>query len=154
MSVEIQEYVLAFIFDKTLENVHLIRKTKPEWQAGKLNGIGGKVEHGENIEDAIYREVKEETGMVLKKDDLKSFGNISEYFNNKLTFNVYLFAGVTDQTPKSLEFEEKGEYVETRNIYDHTDLLSSVPTLIFMAKQFIEGMKKGKVITINVNYSL
>jgi hypothetical protein len=37
------EYVVGFAFD-TDGRVALIRKNRPEWQAGRLNGIGGHVE--------------------------------------------------------------------------------------------------------------
>lgn len=43
-----QEYVLGFAFTpkdlKGNQKVVLIEKLKPEWQKGKFNGIGGKLE--------------------------------------------------------------------------------------------------------------
>jgi len=45
--------------------VYLIRKNRPEWQAGKLNGIGGHVEEGETAIDAMIRECAEETGILV-----------------------------------------------------------------------------------------
>lgn len=41
------EYVLGFALCKDYANFYrvlLIRKTKPDWQEGKLNGLGGKIE--------------------------------------------------------------------------------------------------------------
>ena len=38
--------ILGFLFDDK-GNVALIRKHSPAWQAGRLNGLGGRVEHGE-----------------------------------------------------------------------------------------------------------
>lgn len=58
-------YVCGFLFNPERTHVALIRKTKPEWQAGKLNGIGGKVEHGETLWRAVQREFQEETGAVV-----------------------------------------------------------------------------------------
>jgi 8-oxo-dGTP diphosphatase len=58
-------YALGFLFITGNEEgpaVVLIRKNKPEWQAGKLNGVGGKIEEGEEPIDAMRREWKEETG--------------------------------------------------------------------------------------------
>lgn len=54
-------YVAGFLFYG--EDILLIRKAKPEWQRGKLNGIGGHVEEGENFRSAMVREFKEETGI-------------------------------------------------------------------------------------------
>lgn len=58
-----QEYVAAFLFSENRRSVALIRKNKPEWQAGKFNGIGGKVEPGETPIEAMEREFLEEAGL-------------------------------------------------------------------------------------------
>lgn len=57
-----KHYVLAFIFDQERKNVLLIQKNKPRWQAGKWNGVGGKIKGGERAYEAVYREIQEETG--------------------------------------------------------------------------------------------
>lgn len=56
-------YCLGFIFDD--ERVLLIRKNRPEWQRGKFNGIGGHIEPGEIPLDAMIRETREESGLVI-----------------------------------------------------------------------------------------
>ena len=56
-----QEYALGFLHDD--KRVVMIRKNRPDWQAGKLNGVGGHVEPGENAYQAMVREFKEETGV-------------------------------------------------------------------------------------------
>lgn len=57
------QYVCGFYFDHTHQRVVLIWKKKPAWQAGKLNGVGGKIEDGEISHAAMRREFKEETGI-------------------------------------------------------------------------------------------
>lgn len=42
----------------------------------KLNGIGGKLEEGENFLDAAIRETEEETGYIVPKQDIKFSGII------------------------------------------------------------------------------
>lgn len=59
------EYVCGFLFEATLRGVVLIEKQKPAWQAGKLNGVGGKIEEGETPLAAMQREFEEETGAVV-----------------------------------------------------------------------------------------
>lgn len=59
-------YVLGFAFDSTLNSVALIEKKRPNWQAGKFNGIGGKVNTAELSAAAMTREFKEETGVEVK----------------------------------------------------------------------------------------
>ena len=58
-------YVIGFLFAPRYERVVLIEKRKPAWQAGLLNGVGGKIEPGETPEEAIARECAEECGVAL-----------------------------------------------------------------------------------------
>lgn len=59
------QYVLGFLFDMNSTHVALIRKKKPEWQAGRINGIGGKIEGDELAEEAMRREFLEEAGLNI-----------------------------------------------------------------------------------------
>lgn len=59
-------YVLGFLFDIRNENlVCLIEKTHPQWQAGRLNGIGGHIEGLESASEAMQRECAEEIGIQV-----------------------------------------------------------------------------------------
>lgn len=64
-ATNIQEYVCGFLFSLDRSRVLLIRKRRPKWQAGKLNGIGGKIEPGEDALSAMRREFREEAGVDL-----------------------------------------------------------------------------------------
>lgn len=57
-------YTLGFVFNPERTHVMLIRKTRPQWQAGLLNGIGGKLEEDESDSECMIREFKEETGLL------------------------------------------------------------------------------------------
>jgi len=59
-----QNYVLGFAFDNE-RRVALIKKKRPEWQAGRWNGIGGSIELHETAYEAMIREFYEETGLRL-----------------------------------------------------------------------------------------
>ncbi len=67
-----QRYCLGFAFDDH-GGVALIRKNRPDWQAGKLNGIGGHVEDGEATIDSMVREFKEETGLLIARTEWEQF---------------------------------------------------------------------------------
>lgn len=58
-------YCLGFCFNEDKSHVLLILKSKPTWQAGNWNGIGGKVEKNETTYIAMCREFKEETTVEL-----------------------------------------------------------------------------------------
>ncbi len=59
------EYVAGFLFTEDLSHVLLIKKNKSEWQRGRLNGIGGKIEPRETVHTAMVREFQEETGLNI-----------------------------------------------------------------------------------------
>jgi len=50
---------------------------------GKLNGVGGKVENTETIEDAAVREIEEEIGVQVRKKHLQKIGTLQFSFENK-----------------------------------------------------------------------
>lgn len=67
----VPHYVVGFCFMPDVPSQHnqfqahevvLIRKNRPDWQKGKLNGVGGRVEEGETPKQAMEREFSEETG--------------------------------------------------------------------------------------------
>ncbi|HYO07354.1 MAG TPA: NUDIX domain-containing protein [Tepidisphaeraceae bacterium] len=60
-----QSYACGFLFSPDRARVLLIRKGRPAWQAGKLNGIGGKLEPGESPLDAMRREFREEAALEI-----------------------------------------------------------------------------------------
>jgi 8-oxo-dGTP diphosphatase len=71
MAEKIIRYVVGFYFDGSV--VFLIRKNRPEWQTGKLNGIGGHIEPMEKSVEAMRREFREETGVDISEDRWHNF---------------------------------------------------------------------------------
>lgn len=63
-------YVLGFLFNKSRTQVALILKNRPVKQAGRYNGVGGKINRGELSVVAMRREFKEETGLNIQDWDL------------------------------------------------------------------------------------
>lgn len=57
---------------------------------GKWNGVGGKVQEKETIEEAAIRETEEEIGVVTNIEHLESVGSIKFYFNNKPEWNQHM----------------------------------------------------------------
>ena len=56
------DYVAGFALGDD-GSVAMVRKLRPEWQRGRLNAIGGKVEPGETVYQAMRREYLEEAGV-------------------------------------------------------------------------------------------
>ena len=60
-------YVLALLFTPDHRQVVLMRRTRPVWQAGRVNALGGELVDGELPSDAARREVREESGVDVKE---------------------------------------------------------------------------------------
>lgn len=69
-------YSLGFAFNPDMTQVALIKKLRPEWQAGFLNGIGGHVESKETFKQCVGREFYEETGVATLLSEWRSVAHI------------------------------------------------------------------------------
>lgn len=87
-------YTLGFAFNSKEKDmlVLLIRKLKPKWQEGKLNGVGGKIEQGETPIAAMVREFKEETNIQTSEKDWTKRGIMEGHRANGEYWCVYIFA--------------------------------------------------------------
>lgn len=102
--VEFQLFVAGFCFDPA-GRVLLVRKRRPAWQAGRLNGVGGKVESGETPAAAMRREFAEEAGLDLPGWDRFAAVSFShgrvEFF--RLFVTAEMFAAAHACTDEPLE---------------------------------------------------
>jgi 8-oxo-dGTP diphosphatase len=73
-----QKFTLGFIFNPELTKVLLVHKEKPEWQKGKINGIGGKYEDGETAEQCISRETFEESTLRIPSNEWTYVGTVHQ----------------------------------------------------------------------------
>jgi len=121
------KYVAGFLFSENREQIALIRKNRPEWQAGKLNGIGGKIEDGEFPIQAMQRECLEECGLDI--EDWVSFCKLSDA---KKTWEVTFFRIFTDLSNITSMEEEKIEVISLENL-NQENVISNLRWLIPMA---------------------
>lgn len=157
----IQEYVCGFMFDRDMERVVLIRKSKPQWQAGKLNGVGGKVEIKETVKavpgltsgfhiyetppEAMAREFLEETGYRTRPQDWRLFrterfglaaSNVSDAKHGAIVH--FLFAinswAVRDAATQESECIEKHSIRMLFLEMNRPQMMYNLPYLIEMAK--------------------
>jgi 8-oxo-dGTP diphosphatase len=73
-----------------MERVLLVKKARPTSQFGKLNGIGGKIEPGEDVYTAMEREAEEEAGITPGQVNWHLFGEMSFRQSGA---RVFLFSG-------------------------------------------------------------
>lgn len=144
----IKEYVLGFAIDPFNNRILLIQKNKPEWQAGKYNGIGGKVEPGEFPTLAMVREFKEETGIKTKNEDWTRAG---EMFGNGFFVTVFYTIMVNIDAAKSVTDEPvlKWNLDQIGNQNYHSLLISNLPWLIAF---IVDRIHSRNVFTFKVQY--
>ena len=103
----IKNYVLICVVQPFSNNIIFVMKKRPEWQKGKFNLVGGKIEEGENEEQAALRELKEETGYKPHKN----YPNLikSGVLENKDGSKVYCFKAIVDVFEKLHPTPGEGE---------------------------------------------
>lgn len=112
----IQKYVCGFMFNEARTRCVLIEKLKPAVQAGRLNGVGGKVEEKDitNME-AMIREFEEETGVTT---DVWLWDSFATGYNSEL--QVVFYRAFNDVAFAAANTMEK-EQVKRRNILPPPD---------------------------------
>ncbi len=88
---------------------------------GKLNGYGGRVEHGEEVKAAALRELTEETGITSSEEHLESVGDIKFHFKNKPEWDqhMHIFLVRTWQNEPQESDEMIPNWYEANNVpYD------------------------------------
>lgn len=125
-----RHYVVGFMIDAS-NRVLLIRKRRPAWQAGRLNGVGGKAEDHESPHAAMVREFAEETGIVTKMNDWQRFVEMrtaDEHGN----YRVHFFVARGDLTAARKTTDENIE-VHSATQLDDINLIWSLRWLIPLA---------------------
>lgn len=139
-----KKYTLGFVFNKNLDHVLLMHKNRPDWQAGKINGLGGKLEEGEDGVSCIQREVKEESGLDIEKDNWVYAGVLySESFHMEVLCSTH--EGNMEDA-KTLEDEEI-EWFQIESLPKNT-----IDNLYWLVHITLDKIKNNKVETFNVRY--
>lgn len=115
-------YVVGFMFNKELDKVLLILKNRPDWQAGKWNGIGGKLKMNEEPLQAMVREFQEETGILT---DQSSWTWKGAFIHDGLSWavdvfiakgNIYEYTTITDERVEVIHLTDLDNYPVVPNL--------------------------------------
>ena len=102
----------GFMFNEDYSEVLLINKNRPDWQNGKMNGIGGKIESDESPHECMIREFEEETGISDT-----TWIRLCELWNKD--WMVYFFWTVGDIHSAKATTDEVPQVVQTNNLPDN-----------------------------------
>jgi 8-oxo-dGTP diphosphatase len=136
-------YSLGLIFDQQYERVVLMRKNRPEWQRGRLNGVGGKLEAGETNLECVVREVSEETGLVTQPDD---WAHIASIGGSDWQMEVFAMASSSIDGAKTMTDEDVGTY---RISELPPGVMSNIPWLVALA---IDRMRNREIQACDIKY--
>lgn len=130
-----KRYVAGFLFSSHMTNVAMIMKKRPEWQKGKLNGIGGHIERKtqnhtcydivcdvggfdpckcpyETPLEAMVREFEEEAGVHVPAEQWEQFLALSgdgfevNFFSAADTKLLNQVRSMTDETVMVVEVDK------------------------------------------------
>lgn len=144
-------YVLGFMFNEDLSKVALIRKNKPTWQKGKLNGIGGKIERDrvslleEMPVDAMVREFLEETGKKTLSTEWTQFASMLGQ-----EWEVKCFVSIGNLLDLKTTTDEKIEIVDTKNLIALRE--QSVENIIWLIYLAVDVLEDCRPYFVNVFY--
>ncbi|MBI4087089.1 8-oxo-dGTP diphosphatase [Candidatus Kaiserbacteria bacterium] len=134
------------MYDSKARRILLALK-KRGFGEGKWNGIGGRVEEGETVEDAAVREAQEEARVEVSPDTLVRRGSIRFSFENRpeLDRDVHIF----------FTEEWKGEPIETGEMRPRWHDAARLPyeEMWIADKDWLPKMLAGKVIAGRVRLS-
>lgn len=117
------EFVLGFAFDLQ-HRVALICKERPDWQKGKWNGIGGRIEPTELPHAAMRREFREETGAQTIQ-----WSHAGTMRGQCWAVYVFKTRGVSAEDVRTTTDEEVRWFHE-RDVYTNKRLLPNVAALV------------------------
>ncbi|MEK7530996.1 MAG: NUDIX domain-containing protein [Patescibacteria group bacterium] len=142
-----KRYTVGFIFNADLSRVALETKSHPDWQKGKQNGIGGKIEENETPIACMVREAHEEAGIETKESDWLYFINLERKSNDaSVDFFAYRHTGDGGDVKTMTD--------EVVSWYDVKELPTTVVSnLRFMIPMAIEKLNDPNLESGTVHYA-
>lgn len=118
--------MLSIIFIRNSANMFLIQKASKD-RKNKYTSTGGHVIHNEDGLTTIIREVKEELGLDIKKEEIKKL-DLIKYPSRPCLINVYLLEKDVDIKTLTLQKEE----VEEVKWMSEQEILSLINNDLFL----------------------
>lgn len=130
-------FVDGLLFDYDMTRVVLVRKLRPEWQFGKLNCVGGKIEKGEKPHDAMVREFWEEVGLHVP--EWKHFLDLELTRDNGLLHCFFAHADLSRVNTKLWKTDEPIEIHRVNKLMNDKMTIPNLRWLVQMARSWKYG---------------
>jgi 8-oxo-dGTP diphosphatase len=140
-----QKYVVGFIFNKDLDSVLLMHKNRPAWQDGLINGLGGKVEEGEDTFTTISREIEEESGLIIEESEWIKSGKV---YSGTFTMDVFGCVYDGDKEDATTKEDEEIEWFTISSLPPNT--VENIPWLVHIT---LDKIKNNNFEQFEVQYN-
>ena len=134
-----RKFNLIVVFSKDLNKVLFCIRAKEPYK-GLYNFVGGKVEEGENNDNAAYRELFEETGISHNDIELDHFMDLN-YF--KYENNIQVYYGILQHKVNLVEEKNKLEWVNVDKELLNTEKFAGNYNIPHIIKQIKVYLKNG-----------
>lgn len=91
------------LFEDKNSNILLLKRDNTRWASGLFSLVSGFIDGNESIISAAKREIKEETGILIKNKDLKIFHIMHRKSGDAEFIDFYLLAKNWIGNPRNLE---------------------------------------------------
>ena len=133
-----KSYVLGLC--RTPSGYLMIEKIKPDWQKGRVNGLGGSIEKNEYISEAMVREFFEESGILTREEDWNHFLTVE---NDKFELNILRMDCLYDINSEDIVSSGEGE-VRIYSEMPH-NVMDNIPILTRLAFESPFGEDKVRI---------
>lgn len=133
-----KKYNLVSVYNKEYNKILMCKRSKEPYK-GKFNLVGGKVENGENEEDAAYRELKEETGITKEDIELRHLMNF-QYIVSDIELEVY--AGILNKEISLQEEINKLYWIDKNSNFFNTDEYAGHGNIGHIVMNYVEEMEE------------
>lgn len=120
----IKRYCVGFAY--YLDHVVLIKKKRPDFQAGLFNGIGGSLEFGESHLQAMVREFREETGTWVREGQWRYMGMLNDPYLENAEVSIFVgelgafqYLNIINQVPHQRVMESVDKDYEVIEIVNY-----------------------------------